>query len=237
MNGLAGADRMTGGDGNDTYIVDNAGDVVVEVSGQGADLVRSGISSYTLGAYVENLELTGNAITGIGSAYGNKITGNDLANTLKGMGGDDIIRGGAGDDILDGGSGNDRINGGLGADKMYGGIDKDTFVFTSVSDSTANSIGRFNAATGDIIDRFVRGEDKIDLSAIDANAALAGDQSFHFGWDGKAGALTVTSLAKTVGGFPGYENHVFADIGGDGKADMVFVAYSFDKLTVTDFIL
>ena len=60
LNGGAGNDTMTGGAGNDTYVVDAAGDVVTEAAGEGTDTVQSSIS-YTLGANVENLTLTGTA--------------------------------------------------------------------------------------------------------------------------------------------------------------------------------
>ena len=52
---------MVGGAGNDTYVVDNAGDVVTEAAGEGTDTVQSSID-YTLGANVENLTLTGAAV-------------------------------------------------------------------------------------------------------------------------------------------------------------------------------
>ena len=51
---------MTGGAGNDTYVVDNAGDVVTEAASGGTDTVESSIT-FTLGAEVENLLLTGAA--------------------------------------------------------------------------------------------------------------------------------------------------------------------------------
>ena len=98
IDGRAGADTMTGGLGNDTYVVDNVGDVVIEKAGQGTDTVRAGIS-YTLGANVENLSLTGVAnINGTGNQLANAIVGNSGRNVLNGGGGRDVITGAAGAD-------------------------------------------------------------------------------------------------------------------------------------------
>ncbi|MBB3981051.1 Ca2+-binding RTX toxin-like protein [Sphingobium fontiphilum] len=100
INGGLGADRMAGGLGNDSYYVDNVGDVVLESSGQGADTVRSSIS-FALGAqYIENLVLVGNgAIDGAGNSLANSITGNAAANVINGGGGADRMAGGDGDDV------------------------------------------------------------------------------------------------------------------------------------------
>ena len=119
LNGRGGADTMRGLGGNDTYIVDHAGDDVIEASSAGTDTVRASIS-YTLGANVENLVLTGAAaIDGTGTSAANHITGNSAANTLVGHGGGDTILGGTGDDRIFGGRGNDSLRGEGGTDRFY----------------------------------------------------------------------------------------------------------------------
>ncbi|MEI9904583.1 MAG: calcium-binding protein [Asticcacaulis sp.] len=58
LNGQIGADILQGGAGNDGYIVDNSGDIVIENANEGTDKVLSSVS-YALTANVENLTLTG----------------------------------------------------------------------------------------------------------------------------------------------------------------------------------
>ena len=67
---------MVGGDGNDTYVVDNTSDVVTEASGEGTDTVNSSVSYTISDADVENLTLTG-----VGNFAGNHQT---LATTRSG---------------------------------------------------------------------------------------------------------------------------------------------------------
>src|SRR4029077_14931524 len=97
LDGGAGADKMSGGLGDDTYVVDKD-DVVSEGLNAGNDTVESGIS-YTLGANVENLTLTGtNAINATGNTLANTLIGNSVDNVLNGGAGIDTLIGGAGDD-------------------------------------------------------------------------------------------------------------------------------------------
>jgi Ca2+-binding RTX toxin-like protein len=97
-------------------------------------------------------------------------TGNDQ---LDGGSGDDKLYGEAGNDVLKGGAGNDLLNGGTGADVQTGGAGADVFDFNSVNDS-ANGIG-----LSDTITDFQKGSDKIDLSGIDANTGVGGNQAFQ----------------------------------------------------------
>src|SRR5262249_9003190 len=97
--------------------VDNAGDVIIEVAGEGVDLVNSSVT-YTLSAEVEKLTLTGTtAINATGNALDNVLTGNSASNTLNG------------------GAGNDTLNGGAGADTMIGGGGDDNYTVDNAGDS------------------------------------------------------------------------------------------------------
>jgi Ca2+-binding RTX toxin-like protein len=101
LNGLAGADDMRGGLGDDVYYVDNVGDEATEVQGNGTDTVFSSVTYSLKGTYVEELRLTGSQII--------DATGNKLDNTIVGNSKSNIINGGDGSDTLTGGNGSDRF--------------------------------------------------------------------------------------------------------------------------------
>jgi Ca2+-binding RTX toxin-like protein len=82
---------LTGLAGNDTYIVDNEADAVVEIAGEGNDTVRA-FGSYSLPAHVENLVLQGTReSSGRGNRLANRIIGNSSHNTLNGGPGNDTL--------------------------------------------------------------------------------------------------------------------------------------------------
>jgi Ca2+-binding RTX toxin-like protein len=92
---------MSGGAGDDTYVVDNAGDTVAENANEGIDTVQSSLT-YILGANVENLTLMGTtAINGTGNALDNVLTGNSGANVLTGGAGNDTYVVGTGDTVAE----------------------------------------------------------------------------------------------------------------------------------------
>ena len=122
LNGGSGADMSLGGIGNDFHYVDNFGDQVFELAGEGtADRVLTSVTyQLTAGAEIELITTTGRSGTGAIDIIGNEIAqtihGNDGVNTLFGMEGTDTLFGFAGADVLDGGDDNDVLSGGAGAD-------------------------------------------------------------------------------------------------------------------------
>lgn len=98
IDGKGSADVMMGLAGNDTFIVGQPDDEVLEAVGDGTDTVLSTVT-YTLPIHVENLTLTGTDET--------RGTGNDLNNVLKGNASDNFLDGLTGSDTMSGFGGND----------------------------------------------------------------------------------------------------------------------------------
>jgi Ca2+-binding RTX toxin-like protein len=132
LDGGPGADRMVGGLGNDTFFVDNLGDVVIEFEGEGIDWVVSAVNNHTLAANVEHLSLLGGVANGFGNSLDNSIFGNAENNSLFG---------GAGNDTLIGDAGNDTLNGGPGDDSLIGGLGDDYYIVDSLNDRIFEAVG------------------------------------------------------------------------------------------------
>ena len=217
LNGGAGADQLFGGAGNDIFVLDNASDRIIEISGagtnvnEGIDTARASVTVTTsmIGVNVENIQLTGTAaISATGNALANEITGNAGANTLDGAAGDDFLNGGAGNDRLFGGADNDILNGGSGKDLLDGGAGADIFVFNT-------ALGRSNI---DTIQNFAAGEDRIHLES-DIFTGLSGDL---------AGALGTLLIYNRSTGALSYD----ADGSGTASAAIQFATLS-KNLTLT----
>ncbi|WP_157218723.1 calcium-binding protein [Flavisphingomonas formosensis] len=245
LTGGAYDDQLTGDNGNNV-LVGNAGNDTL-IGGLGDDTLNGGAGSDTAsyvgaasgvtislavttaqdthGAGIDTLLSIENVT---GSAYDDVITGSAQVNilyggngndtidagssndTVDGGYGNDVLKGAAGDDILTGGVGLDTLTGGAGADTLTGGTQNDTFVYLAVGDSTL-------AATDRITD-FAKG-DILDVSAIDANTKVAGDQAFVLAsaFTHTAGEFTLTYDAGTN------TTTALFDTNGDAAADMAIL--------------
>jgi Ca2+-binding RTX toxin-like protein len=225
LDGKGGIDILGGHAGDDTYVVDNAGDLVQELAGEGHDTVITSVT-YTLASEVEDIYASGvSSINLTGNGLDNLITGNGGNNTLNGLGGNDTLVGKTGNDILNGGSGDDVLIGGGGIDQLTGGGGADTFLFGAIGDLPPSPafdvIVDFSHSQGDII----------DLAGIDANTGAAGNQAFAFIG---THAFTHTAGELRYATFNGYAV-LGGDIDGDGTADFFIKLMGVTTLTGSDF--
>jgi len=208
LDGAGGADLLSGLGGDDTYIVDQSGDRVVEAAGGGRDDVVSAVS-YTLGAFVEDLTLTGSVgLSGTGNGLDNHITGNRGNNALKGELGNDTLMGGDGNDSLDGGDGNDMLIAGAGNDTLLGGLGDDSLYAgggTDVLNGGAGTDSAFYTA----------------LAAVSIDLALAGAQN-----TGGGGTQTFIDIENLAGSDSGNDilrgNALANSLIGNGGADQLY---------------
>jgi serralysin len=206
------ADVVTQGKNNvDDVLLGSAADETFNGL-SGNDTIRAGSGADTLN----------------GGAGNDTLDGGNGEDTLSGGAGDDILIGGAGNDTLNGGAGDDVLTGGLGQDNMFGGAGSDTFIFTSVLDSPTR------AGSEDLIRDFRGGlegsGDILDLSAIDANTTVAGDQAFSLvtSFHRVAGELVIQKVAG--------QYNVLGDVDGDGLVDFTLHINSVTGIFAQDII-
>jgi Ca2+-binding RTX toxin-like protein len=260
--GGGGTDTLTGGDNNDVFIFGGQnqwGSTDVVTGGAGVDqLALRGNYTIVFGAGqlvgIEQIGMVSAQDTRygpLGSTYSYNLTMND-ANvdsiqftvdaaplhsnetlTFNGSAEDDgsfRVFGGRGDDHITGSQNGDILAGNAGSDQLTGGGGADVFRYVASGDSTV-------AAPDQILD-FLSGTDKIDLSRIDADTNVAGDQAFHVVGPGFTGAGPSSAGELLVYGQSGTW-HVDGDTDGDGHADFSITLILAAPLppTNSDFIL
>ncbi len=141
--------------------------------------------------------------------------------------GNDQLTGTKGNDKLSALAGNDTLIGGLGSDALMGGLGADIFKYTSVKDSGTT------ATTRDTITDFKHSEkDKIDLSAIDANEKLAGDQAFKF----ISTAFNKTDASGQLR-FDATSHILYGSTNADSKPEFSIQLNGVNSLVAGDFVL
>jgi Ca2+-binding RTX toxin-like protein len=184
---ISGASSVTGLSVSHTGGTGTNGTVNVTDTGGSGGTLQYTVTDGTLSSSV-NIAVTQDS---------NSISGTSSDDILVGDNDGDTFNGNGGNDVILAGGGNDTLVGGAGRDIMVGGSGNDTFDFNSTSES-GNTI-----ATADVITDFVHGQDRIDLSSIDANTGSGGNQAFTWGgttatangvWYSESGGNTVISI-------------------------------------------
>jgi Ca2+-binding RTX toxin-like protein len=230
LTGNSGDNRLEGNAGNDVLSGAAGNDLLI--GGIGADRLDGGLGNDTADYSNSAAAVSINLVAG--KHAGGDATGDTLSSieNVTGSAFDDRLVGDQNGNVLIGGAGNDVINGGGGMDVLWGGAGSDLFVFKTAAEAGSG-------ASGDKIMDFEAGgvglslaTDRIDLSAIDAIAGSKKDDSFTFigdrGFTGKAGELQVLTQngVATVSG----------DVNGDGKADFSFTVQYTGSLDASDFL-
>lgn len=229
VTGNTGRNKLFGGLSDDTL---NGGDGDDELSGGvGADRHNGGVGSDKVTYFDAIAGLTASLTspsTNTGDALGDtyvsieNLSGSAFDDRLFGNSSENVLSGGDGADRLVGGAGADVFRGDRGADDLYGGSGSDVFQFVYRGESTVTATGRDT-----IFDFSGTGGDRIDLSAIDANASASGNQAFSFigtsEFGGKAGELRYVKNAS--------DTYIYTDVNGDAKAD--FAIHLDDAVTLS----
>jgi len=141
--------------------------------------------SYTLGSFIENLVLTGTAVSGTGNALDNILTGNSAANVLDGGAGADTMTGGAGNDIYYVDNSGDAIgeSTGGGTDLVYAGVSYN-LGGQAIENLTLTGTGNTNAAGNSLNNVLVGNTGRNTLNGGAGHDTLTGGLGadiFYFG--------------------------------------------------------
>ena len=216
---LNDVNRIVGSSGSDSFeIVARASPGFSIFAGQGNDNV-----SFT---NTNTLKFGAPAFTLNGGDGDDALTGAKGLFTLQGEAGNDKLTGGKLVDSLNGGTGKDKLTGGAGSDSLTGGTGRDLFIFQSAGDSPSGAGNR------DTILDFSHAEgDRLDLSKIDADSGLAGNQAFHLG-----GAVFTNTAGELIQTVSGGQTLLQGDINGDGIADFELALMGGPVLVASDFV-
>ena len=153
------------------------------------------------------------------------LSGND---NITGSIYNDYIKAWAGNDVVNGNQGSDTLEGGLGADILTGGKDADVFKFNVLKESGTTT------STRDTVTDFKNSEkDIIDLSEIDANSKISGNQNFQFIGNAPFNSKDATGQLR----FDPVTHILYASTNADIKPEFSILLTGVESLVIDDFIL
>jgi len=214
---LYGIEEVQGGGGGDSLLGDAGGNVLRGYDGN--DFLHGGWGGDTLdgGGGWDWLSYKASG----GAVYVDLSTGHGSWSDAEGdlLSGFEGVEGSQGNDTLKGDGGSNRIAGLGGSDMLYGNGGGDAFVYYATSDSATGARDKImdhteaNASAD---------HDWLDLSAIDANTTVAGNQGFDFAdtYENRDAAFGVFRQAGRLAAWrDGDTTMVGGDVDGDGDTD------------------
>ena len=236
VNGHAGSDEISTGDGNDLAAGDMVGDEWQFVDGKwvynaadfdttSAPVIRDYDDVITTGSGDDVLLGNGgNDIlnSGTGDDIINAGTGDDRAFGGKG---NDIINLEAGNDYAEGGVGNDTINGGEGNDTIYGDVNEGSVITNAEGATTLDQYiehGEWNFTETDQYEQISHSIDTDESDKFEITFELAANLAGGHG-SGKVEVLWNGDVVGTVSTSTGvYEKHTFEVNGQPDSSELSF---------------
>jgi serralysin len=249
------------GEGTVTVDLRVPGNNFISVTGVANGSLTGDILSLDMGAIGDHIINVTQAATANGTTVADLIFANGSDNSISGGGGNDTLHGLGGADTLNGGSGNDRLFGGDGGDRLlgssgidalyggagvdviiggssrdslFGGTEGDIFILQTPSESGASVSAR------DVIGDYEAGLDRIDVSLVDADSLLIGNQAFSFLSTAGAAFTAAGQLRYRYETIGGVEHTI---IEGNQNTNFATAEFSIDlvgrytTLTASDFVL
>lgn len=191
--GGSGADHLSGGTGIDGVSYDSSSAGVIVVLGQSAS--HGDAQGDVIGTDIEILE---------GSAFNDRLSGDDGSNTLFGNAGDDVLNGHAGDDVLYDISGDDALLGGGGTDALFAGDGDDKLQGDAGNDWLDGGAGQ---------DWILGGAGLDTVSYAESHVGVRVDLGLGFGSYGDASGDLLESIEAAYGS--AYDDILIGSTGAD----------------------
>ncbi|HWW27896.1 MAG TPA: M10 family metallopeptidase C-terminal domain-containing protein [Caulobacter sp.] len=213
LTGKGGADTLTGGGGADVFAYEAIGDSTVAAFDTITDFTHgsdtlgltplmTGTTKLTLSTdgtdKILSIDLNGDGVAeGQIKSLGQGLEVTDIVTGVANFG--FIINGSSGGDTLTGGSGADTISGANGADSIRGGGGGDTLTGGAGVDTFLYGAGDSSVLQWDTITDFATGQDKLDISAVDAGTvAIARFGSSTFVYFGSGASASVVQVSGDI---------------------------------------
>ncbi len=180
IDGTAGDDSLTGGNGPDTIVSGAGDDSILGGSGDDQLFAQDGNDTVDGGSGDDNIGMSSGNDVAFGGPGNDLMGGGTGDDVMDGGEGNDFMGGGQGNDTVDGRAGNDVVNGGPGDDSLIGGDGNDTMGGSFGADTLRGGAGNDDMGGGAGQDVIAAGAGNDSVGGGEANDVISGDAGNDF---------------------------------------------------------